>query len=112
VARATRGDAAGITDWKRAVEAEDKLNYDEPPDWFYPTRESLGAALLRTKNTLGEAEAVFRADLARNPKNGRSLFGLWQTLRMKGDTAAAALAEKQFKDAWESADVVLSIDEM
>ena len=109
VARAVNGDAAGVDDWRRAVAAEDKLNYNEPPDWFYSTRESLGAALLRMKNGIAEAEAVFRADLERNPKNGRSLFGLAQALRMKGDTAGAAAAEKEFKAAWKNADVQLDL---
>ena len=51
--------------WRRAVDAEDKLNYDEPADWCtYPTRESLGAALFKAKLT-EQARAVFRDDLER-----------------------------------------------
>ena len=42
--------------------AEDALNYNEPADWFYPTRESLGAALLRAHRA-DEAARVFREDL-------------------------------------------------
>ncbi len=110
IARAKRDDAAAIDAWKRAVEAEDTLNYDEPPDWFYPTRESLGAALLRAKR-FDEAEQIFRADLSRNPKNGRSLFGVWQTLRQKGNKTAAADAEKQFKEVWKNADVQLDLED-
>ena len=33
--------------WEKAVKAQDNLAYDEPPPWYYPIRESLGAALLR-----------------------------------------------------------------
>jgi hypothetical protein len=110
IARATRDDAAAIDAWTRAVAAEDKLNYDEPADWFYPTRESLGAALVRAKR-FREAEQVFRDDLSRNPKNGRSLFGLWQTLLLERNKTAAADAEKQFKAAWKNADVQLDLDE-
>jgi hypothetical protein len=90
------------------VLAEDRLNYDEPPDWFYPTRESLGAALLRAKQ-FDRAEQAFREDLTRNPKNGRSLFGLWQTLLLKGKDPAVAATEKQFRDAWKHADVSLRL---
>jgi tetratricopeptide (TPR) repeat protein len=111
VARAKRDDAACIDAWRTAVLAEDMLNYDEPADWFYPTRESLGAALLRAKQ-LDRAEQVFREDLTRNPNNGRSLFGLWQTLLATGrpsEKAAVAAAEKQFRDAWRHADVTLRI---
>ena len=56
----------------QAVAAEDALTYNEPPDWYYPVRESLGAALLRAGRP-AEAEAVFRDDLVRNPRNPRSL---------------------------------------
>jgi len=107
VARAKGDEVAAINAWRDAVLAEDMLSYDEPADWFYPTRESLGAALLRAKR-YDEAERVFRDDLTRNPNNGRSLFGLWQTLaRTKKESASAA--EKQFRDAWKHADVALRL---
>ena len=111
IARAKRDDEGAIAAWRRAVAGEDALNYDEPPDWFYPTRESLGAALLRAKR-VDEAAQVFRDDLARNPNNGRSLYGLWQTLlltRKSSETAAVAAAEKQFRAAWKHADTSLRI---
>jgi len=68
-----------VAAWRRAVEREDALAYDEPPAWYYPVRESLGAALY-VAGRPAEAEAVFRDDLARNPRNGRSLFGLREAL--------------------------------
>jgi tetratricopeptide (TPR) repeat protein len=114
IARATRDDAAAIDAWRTAVLKEDMLNYDEPPDWFYPTRESLGAALLRAKR-FPEAEQAFRDDLTRNPKNGRSLYGLWQTLLMTRkalERQAVIAAEKQFQDAWKHADVMLSLEDL
>jgi hypothetical protein len=69
IARARRDDAGAIDAWRTAVVAEDALSYNEPADWYYPTRESLGAALLRAKE-YGQAEEVFRQDLTRNPGNG------------------------------------------
>jgi hypothetical protein len=89
------------------VLAEDALSYDEPADWFYPTRESLGAALLRAKEYT-RAEEVFRQDLARNPGNGRSLFGLRQSLLLQKKQSAAA-AEKDFRAAWKNGDVQLDL---
>ncbi len=77
---AAKGDQAGAVEfWKQAVGAQDNLNYDEPPDWYYPVRESLGGALLRASR-FAEAESVFREDLVRNPRNPRSLFGLAEAL--------------------------------
>jgi hypothetical protein len=107
IARAARQDEAAIESWRRAAAAEDALNYNEPADWFYPTRESLGAALLRVRRT-GEAAQVFREDLERNPGNGRSLFGLWQAQLSNKDPGAAA-TEKQYRAAWKHADVSLRL---
>jgi len=97
--------------WRRAVEREDALAYDEPPAWYYPVRESLGAALCESGHP-DEAETVFRDDLARNPRNGRSLFGLAQALRAQGKSVAAAQVEREFQAAWASADVKLRLSEL
>jgi tetratricopeptide (TPR) repeat protein len=93
--------------WAAAVAAEDKLAYDEPADWFYPVRHYQGAALLAGKK-FKEAEAVYRADLARNPGNGWSLWGLAQALRGEKKSAEAAKVEAQWKAAWSKADVELT----
>jgi len=98
-----------ISAWRVAVAKQDGLAYDEPPAWFYPMRESLGAALLldgRTVTTV-EAEQVFRDDLKLNPGNGRSLFGLAESLKAQRKPAAGKAFE-QFKKAWAKADVTLS----
>ena len=42
-------------------------------------RQSLAAALLRNGQTK-EAEAVFRETIGKHPRDGRLLYGLWQTL--------------------------------
>jgi tetratricopeptide (TPR) repeat protein len=99
---------AAVGAWARAVAAQDALNYDEPPDWFYPVRESHGAALLRI-GRFEEGERVFRADLDRNPRNPRSLFGLMQALKAQKKDSAAAIVEKQFEAAWQRADVPLRL---
>jgi tetratricopeptide (TPR) repeat protein len=101
---------AAIAAWQRAVEAEDALSYNEPPDWFYPTRESLGAGLLAARRA-DDAAAVFRTDLERNPRNGRSLFGLWQALLAQGRTADAVRVEREFRQAWSHADVKLKLSD-
>jgi tetratricopeptide (TPR) repeat protein len=92
--------------WQKAVAKEDTVPYDEPPVWIYPSRERLGAALLRAGRP-GEAEQVFRDDLARNPNNGRSLFGLWHALEAQHKTADAQAVKAQFDEAWKQADTPL-----
>jgi tetratricopeptide (TPR) repeat protein len=96
---------------KKAVEAEDALGYDEPPAWFYPVRESLGGALM-LNGEYAEAEKVFRADLEKNPRNGRSLFGLMESLKAQGKTYAAQLVQREFGAAWKNADTQLRVEDL
>jgi tetratricopeptide (TPR) repeat protein len=96
----------GLAELRLAVEGEDQLRYNEPPDWINPVRHALGAALIEAGKH-AEAEAVYRKDLAKLPGNGWSLFGLGRALRLQGKEAEAAQVERQFKDAWSTADVTL-----
>jgi len=109
---AAKGDRrATVEHWRKAVAAQDDLNYDEPPGWYYPVRESLGAALLIAGDAV-EAERVFRKDLEDNPRNGRSLFGLAESLKKQGKTQAAREARSEFENAWKNADVKLKIEDL
>jgi tetratricopeptide (TPR) repeat protein len=90
-----------------AVKAQDQLPYTEPPFWYYPTRQSLGAALM-AGGEHAEAELVFRKDLKQYPHNGWSMFGLSQSLTAQGKTEEAAKAMMHFEDIWQFADVSLS----
>jgi hypothetical protein len=92
---------------ERAVAMQDGLPYMEPPSWFYPVRHTLGAALLGA-GMPAEAEAVYREDLRQYPNNGRSLFGLAESLRLQGRADEAAEAQRRFEAAWQHADVVLT----
>ena len=95
--------------WTSVVAAADKVSYDEPPVWFYPVRESLGAALLEA-GSAAAAERVFRDDLVRHPLNGRSLFGLHESLVRQGRTADAAWVKRSFDESWKDADTTLTLD--
>jgi tetratricopeptide (TPR) repeat protein len=100
---------AAIALWQKAVELEGALQYGEPPDWYYPVRESLGAAYLRAGHPK-EAEAVFRADLERNRRNGRSLYGLWHALKAQNRKHDAGCVRREFERAWQGG-VPLRIEE-
>jgi tetratricopeptide (TPR) repeat protein len=106
-----RGDTTvEIEAWRRAVARQDKLTYHEPAPIYYPIRESLGAALFRAAR-YAEAERVFQDDLAWTPRNGRSLFGLWQALLRLDRKAEADAAHRRFREAWAGSDVELSLAE-
>ena len=80
---------------REAVALEDALPYDEPWGWMQPTRHALGALLLE-QGHVGEAEAVYRADLGLgghlsraqvHPDNVWSLRGLNDCLAARGAAA-------------------------
>jgi tetratricopeptide (TPR) repeat protein len=108
IAEAKGESAAAIKGFTAAAAAEDKLGYNEPPDWLNPARERLGALLLKSGQP-AEAEKVFRADLEKNPSNPRSLYGLYRALEGQ-KKAVAAEAKASFEKAWAGADVTLGDD--
>ena len=99
IAMARKDNVQAISLLTAAVAIQDMLKYGEPPDWFYPVRESLGGVLLINGDPAG-AEKVFRADLERNPRNPRSLFGLQQALKAQHRDYDAGFIEAQFHDSW------------
>jgi len=94
-----------------AVAEQDKFVYDEPPDWYYPVRESLGGMLLETGDMKG-AEQVFRDDLDKNPRNPRSLFGLAETLTREHRDYEASWVRQQLQSAWQGADIELKVPDL
>jgi tetratricopeptide (TPR) repeat protein len=108
-AKGDRGQA--ISYWEKAVEIEDGLYYGEPPEWFYPVRESLGAALL-LNGEANRAEAVFRTDLQHYPRNPRSLFGVLKALEVQQKSSDVEEVRREFEAAWKNADVPLEVGDL
>jgi tetratricopeptide (TPR) repeat protein len=111
IAMAKADQQSAIELLRQAVEKEDALNYDEPPDWHIPVRETLGGVLL-SSGDYAEAETVFRAELRKNPRNGRALFGLHESLKAQGEDYAAQLVWKEFEAAWKNADTQLRMEDL
>ncbi len=84
---------------------QDELPYTEPPFWYYPTRHTLGKALL-VAGKAEEAEAVYRRDLEDHPRNGWSMFGLIESLKVQGTDASDVM--DKFALVWSEADVTLT----
>jgi tetratricopeptide (TPR) repeat protein len=107
LALAAQDHAEAVARFGDAVAEQDKLPYTEPPFWYYPTRQSLGHALL-TQGEAAEAERVYRHDLQDYPRNGWSMFGLALALDAQGKTEEAADVRARFDNIWGRADVTLS----
>jgi tetratricopeptide (TPR) repeat protein len=101
----------GIKLLRDAVGNQDQLLYNEPADWYYPVRESLGGMLLQSGDAKA-AEQVFRDDLERNPRNPRSLYGLAEALTRQNRAYEASWIKQQFDTAWQGADVILKVEDL
>ncbi|MFK8053473.1 MAG: hypothetical protein AB8F65_10920 [Woeseiaceae bacterium] len=105
IALASDDHSKAIEHFERAVKTQDALPYTEPPFWYYPTRHTLGKALIEMGDAEG-AEAVYRRDLELYPRNGWAMFGLIQSL--KAQSKDASDIERRFDIAWQKADVTLT----
>jgi len=108
IARVQGKRAQEISYLRSALAIQDKMLYIEPPDWYAPVREPLGAAVFGGGD-YGAATQIFREDLRRNPRNPRSLFGLYQCAKAKGREAEALAALRELNAAWKNADTPLTM---
>jgi tetratricopeptide (TPR) repeat protein len=106
IAQASGDGKTAIARFTEAVAGQDALPYTEPPFWYYPTRQSLGAALLKAGRAK-EAQAVYETDLQQYPHNGWSTYGLILALEAQGQAEKAAMHREHFKAMWQFADVEL-----
>jgi tetratricopeptide (TPR) repeat protein len=111
LALAAKDNAAALEHLKQAVAIEDTMDYNEPPDWFMPARETLGGTLLRAGKP-AEAEQVFRRDLEVNARSPRSLFGLAESLKAQRKDHDAEWVQRAFDEAWQGAEVKLTVEEL
>jgi tetratricopeptide (TPR) repeat protein len=111
IALARKDNASAIAQLQEAVTVQDSLKYNEPEDWFFPVRESLGAVLLMNGDA-ASAEKIFREDLDRHPRNPRSLFGLEAALKAQKRDYDAGFVQKQFEAAWKGGPLKLKVDDL
>lgn len=96
---------------QKAVELQDTLRYNEPPDWFFPIRETLGGLLLKMQKPV-EAEEIFRQELIRHPQNGRALFGLQESLKAQSKFVDSYWVNEEFQRAWQNSTTPLTLKDL
>jgi tetratricopeptide (TPR) repeat protein len=95
-----RGDlGAAAVAFERAAVRQDGLNYMEPPYWYYPIRQSLGAVLLAA-GKVDDAERAFQSALQRAPNNGWAIYGLIEVAKARGDAAGQKAQEARLVRTW------------
>lgn len=108
IAEASDEHAKAADFWREAIRLQDALPYEEPAQWHYSIRQSLGAALLRAGKA-AQAEEVFRDALRKHPRDGRLLYGLLESLKAQ-KKSGAVWVEAEYKAAWAKADAPMSTD--
>jgi tetratricopeptide (TPR) repeat protein len=98
IAQAQGTHERAVDEFEQAAEIQDALPYLEPPLWYYPVSQSLGAALLQAGRPR-EAERVFLESLEEVPHNGWALYGLMQAQKAQGDPVAAD-TQTRLEAAW------------
>lgn len=102
---ALKGDVANaIEHLENAVVFEDSLTYTEPAAWHIPTRQNLGAILMKAEKFI-DAERIYKEDLDILRQNGWSLIGLQNSLKAQGKIQEAEAIKLEFEKAWEHADI-------
>jgi tetratricopeptide (TPR) repeat protein len=95
-----QGDSdAAIARFEQAAALQDGLPYMEPPYWYYPVRQTLGAELIRA-GRLADAEDQFKRALRRAPNNGWSYFGLAELYKARGASDQAQQMQQQLSKTW------------
>lgn len=93
--------------YKKGVEKESVMLYNEPKDWLLPVRQYLGNALIKAKQ-FSQAEKVFKQDLEVNPNNGWALTGLETALEKLNKKTVAAAVHEKLKTAFARSDLKIS----
>ncbi len=111
VAQAEDDNNAAIELWKKAAAAEDTIPYTEPPFWYYPVRQSLGAALLKSGDAPG-AIKEFDAALAKARNSAWALYGLEQAAKASGDKILQLKASEELAKSWQGDPAMLTLERL
>jgi len=110
-AQAENDNGAAIGYWRKAASSQDTIPYMEPPFWYYPVRQSLGAALLKSGDAQG-AQKEFEAALDRSRDSAWALYGLEQAAKASGDTATESKAAAGIASSWRGEPGLLSLEKL
>ena len=100
-----------IAEFEAAASIEKTLPYMEPPFWYYPVGQSLGAVLLLAGKT-ERAEKVFRESLEAAPNNGWACFGLLEVHKKRGDAEQQSVYEARLARSWTGDRTLLDLNRL
>ncbi|WP_348798694.1 tetratricopeptide repeat protein [Flavobacterium adhaerens] len=92
---------------KEAIAIEDKLNYNEPPDWFFSVRHHLGAIQIEA-GKYEDAIKTYQEDLKTFPKNGWAQQGMKLAYEKLNNQAKVKETDASIAKSWAYADVKIT----
>lgn len=104
-------DSSAIDELRQAVALQDLLPYQEPPYWYYPVRQSLGAAYLKAGRAK-EAVATFKTALKETPNNGWAIYGLSEAQKKLGDASGLKASETALSKTWVGPPSILELSKL
>jgi tetratricopeptide (TPR) repeat protein len=100
-----------VSHYRRAIDLEARIPYQEPSYWYYPVSQSFGAALHKL-GRYDEASQAFRVALLKTPRNGWALYGLAQSEQAQGHALEAAAARQALRKTWLGSNTLLRMDRL
>ena len=97
--------------YREAIAIEGSIPYMEPPYWYYPVHQSLGATLYRA-GQYREASEAFATALSQSPNNGWVLYGVAASELALGRRAEAEAAKLALDKAWSGNPAWLRMDRL
>lgn len=110
IAQSRRDYVASARQLAEAIRLQEGLPYMEPPYWYYPVRQTLGAVLL-LQGRADEAVVAFEKALEEAPRNGWALWGLLKAQAAAGSEDVSA-TEAAFKKAWLGDEALLVLERL
>lgn len=86
------------------------LVYDEPPGWYYPVRESLGAALSRAASPQKPRSSSGKV-CAEAPEWTNAVWSP-ESLKVQNKTQELEWVTREFQIAWKNADIAVRIEDL
>lgn len=100
---------AAIAHFEAAARLEKSIPYNEPPFWYHPVSQSLGAAHYMAGD-FDAARNAFRRALLDAPNDALALFGLAKAESALGNIRASTAAREAFDAIWKGPPTGISME--
>ena len=102
---------AGIQNLREAVAIQDGLHYNEPADWFFPVRESLGRGVIEKRRRQRRRKSISRRPRTHSSQSAFAVGPARGTVQQHRDYDAGFI-KRQFEASWKGGISQLKLDDL